>query len=277
MATMIPLSTQARQADPSLKIVSPTPGQKITSENIEVTIDLQNFMLDCTKSGRPDEDGIGHIHAMVDGMSMAQLTNFYCDKSFTIPGDGLAPGKHTLMIVLATNTHGGLMKSAQKVEIDFQPTNPVPLPEGNFTGQPSIKLVSPSDGATVPPKFTVEVEPVNFEPTEALEGKGNVPGYGHFHVFVDTPMDGMGMMEMSTPIAATEGTPEGAMDNTQMMSMAGMVAMPGTKSFELDLIAWGPGKHTIWIEPVQNDHTMFADFGHVEFTVMMDENATPAS
>ena len=277
VAAMTPLSTQARQAKASLKVVSPTPGQKITSENIEVTVDLQNFMLDCSKSGRPDEDGIGHIHAMIDGMSMAQLTNFYCDKTFTIPGDGLAPGKHTLIITLATNTHLPLMETAQKVEIDYQPAKPVPLPKGNFTGQPGVELVSPSDGATVPPTFKIEVKPVNFEPTAALEGKGNVPGYGHYHVFVDTPMNGMGMMGMSTPMAGMAGTPESGMGGMQMMSMAGMVAMPGTNSFELDLSAWGPGKHTIWIEPVQNDHTKFEDFGHVEFTVVVDENATPAS
>ncbi|MGI8483477.1 MAG: hypothetical protein ACR2OU_04360 [Thermomicrobiales bacterium] len=277
VATMTPLSAQARQADPSLKVVSPAPGQRTTGKDIEVTVEVENFTLDCRKSGRPDEEGVGHIHAMIDGMSMAQLTNFYCDKTFTIPGDGLAPGKHTLIIVLATNTHRDLMETAQKVEIDYQPANPVSLPESNVTGQPGVELVDPSDGATVSPKFTVEVKPVDFEPAEALEGKGNVPGYGHFHVFVDTPMNGMGMMGMSTPMAGMAGTPEGAMGGMQMMSMAGMVAMPGTNSFELDLSAWGPGKHTIWIEPVQNDHTMFEDFGHVEFTVVVNENATPAS
>lgn len=268
---------QARQTGPSVKVVSPASGQQITSKNIDVTVEVKNFTLDCSKSGRPDEKGIGHIHAMIDGMSMAQLTNFYCDKTFTIPGDGLAPGKHTLIIALATNTHAPLMETAQKVEIDYQPASAVPLPEGNYTGQPSVGLVSPGDGATVPPKFTVEVKPVNFKPTEALEGKGNVPGYGHYHVFVDTPMNGMGMMAMSTPMVGKEATPGGAMSDMQMMSMAGMVAMPGSNSFKLDLSAWGPGKHTIWIEPVQDDHTMFKDFGHVEFIVVVDENATPVS
>ncbi|MEZ4626372.1 MAG: hypothetical protein R2843_16605 [Thermomicrobiales bacterium] len=68
-------------------------------------------------------------------------------------------------------------------------------------------------------------------------------------------------------------SPEADMHDVAMMSMAGMVLMPGTNSFDLDLTAWGPGNHTIWIEPVQNDHTMFAEFGHVEFTVNVDEAA----
>ena len=275
LATLAPwtaLPTEAQSAGPSLTVVSPTAGQQITAENIDVTVKVENFTIDCSKTGRPDEEGVGHIHAMIDGMSMAQLTNFYCGDTFTIPGDGLTPGKHTVVITLATNTHMDLMETAQQVEIDYEPANAVALPEGDFTGQPGVELVSPTEGATVPPTFTVEVKPVNFEPAEALEGKGNVPGYGHYHVFVDTDMSGMGMMQMSTPMADMAATPEAGMNGMAMMSMAGMVAMPGTNTFELDLSAWGPGEHTIWIEPVQNDHTMFEDFGHVEFTVVVDED-----
>jgi hypothetical protein len=78
-------------------------------------------------------------------------------------------------------------------------------------------------------------------------------------------------MDMSATPAepmSMEGTPEGEM---HMMAMAGMVLMPGSNTFELDLTAWGPGKHTIWIEPVQNDHTQFQTFGHVEFTVTVKQ------
>lgn len=266
----------AKEPSPSLEILSPVGGEVVTGNDIEVTVKVTGFTIDCAQAGRPDKDGVGHIHFMIDGMSMAQLSNFYCADTFTIPGDGLAPGKHTLVIDLASNTHMDLMDTAQQVEIDYQPANPVALPQGNLTGQPSVDLVSPSDNATVSPTFTVEVKPVNFEPDGALEGKGNVPGYGHYHVFVDTDMSGMGMMAMSTPMATMGATPEDGMNDMAMMSMAGMVAMPGTNTFELDLSAWGPGEHTIWIEPVQNDHTMFEDFGHIEFTVVVDEHATPA-
>jgi hypothetical protein len=126
-----------------------------------------------------------------------------------------------------------------------------------------VELVSPKDGATVAAKFTVEVKPVNFEPAADLEGKANVPGYGHYHAFVDTKMAMMGGMEAS-PETGMMASPAAGM---AMMSMAGMVLMPGTNKFDLDLTAWGPGKHTILIEPVQDDHTNFEKFGHVEFTV----------
>jgi len=36
-----------------------------------------------------------------------------------------------------------------------------------------------ADGESVAPEFTVNVTPINFKPSAALEGKQNVPGYGH--------------------------------------------------------------------------------------------------
>ncbi len=272
-------SVAAQDRTPSIEILSPAPGSSITSDAIDVKLKISNFIVDCSQAGRPDADGVGHIHVMLDGMTMAALTGFYCGDSFSVSGAGLAAGKHTLIVDLASNTHMDMAETAQKVEFDYQPTNPVPLPQPSDTGEPGVTLIAPADGATVKPVFSVQVEGVNFTPSADLEGKQNVPGYGHYHVFVDTPMgvssgaSDMGTPSMDqgamsgTPAAGGMGTPGGGM---AMMSMAGMVLMPGSNSFEVDLSAWGPGKHTIWIEPVQNDHTMFASFGHVEFTVNVE-------
>jgi len=269
VAAMMPLlarGARAQDTAPTLEIVSPAPGAQITTDDIEVTVKISNFTIDCAEAGRPDKDGEGHIHVMLDGMTMASLTNFYCTESFTISGDGLAAGTHTLIVDLATNTHVDLMETAREVEIDYQPTTVRPLPEANDRGEPGVELVSPTDGAEVEAAFTVEVAPVNFAPSATLEGKQNVPGYGHYHVFVDTDMAMIGMAMESSPETGM-GSPEAGMDEMHMKAMAGMVAMPGTNTFDLDLSAWGPGEHTIWIEPVQNDHTTFETFGHVEFTV----------
>lgn len=270
------------QEPPALTVISPQPGDTVSSDDISVQVEVSSFTVDCAKAGRPNEEGVGHIHLMIDGMSMAQLANFYCGDSFMVPGDGLAPGEHTLIVDLATNDHLDMMETAQEVAFTYEPANPVPLPEAEDLGTPGIELVSPSDGATVPPTFTIEVKPVNFEPSESLEGKQNVPGYGHWHVFVDTPMGGMAMMDdmamEGTPGADTHmdmGTPgaAGEMEDMHMMAMGGMILMPGANQFEVDLSAWGPGEHTIFIEPVQNDHTNFADFGHAEFTVTVEPDA----
>jgi hypothetical protein len=263
--------THAQDHGPSLEIVSPTAGAQVTTDDIDVQVKVSNYTIDCTQAGRPDKEGEGHIHVMIDGMTMATLANFYCAESFTVSGDGLAPGKHTLVVDLATNTHLDLMDTAQEVEIDYQPANPRPLPAANDQGEPGVELVSPTDGAEVGATFSVEVKPVNFTPSATLEGKQNVPGYGHYHVFVDTDMSmGMEGMEGSPEAGQMDvGSPEAGMGGMHMMAMAGMVLMPGSNTFDLDLTAWGPGEHTIWIEPVQNDHTQFETFGHVEFKVVV--------
>lgn len=257
----------AAQDAASIEIVSPAAGAQVTTDDIDVTVKVSNFTIDCTQAGRPDKDGEGHIHAMVDGMTMATLSNFYCADTFTISGVGLTPGKHTLIIDLATNTHLDMMETAQEIEIDYQPATVRPLPAANDRGEPGVELVSASDGAEVSAKFAVEVKPINFEPSAGLEGKQNVPGYGHYHVFVDTDMAMMSTGMEGSPEAGMMGSPEAGMSGEAMMGMPGMVLMPGTNTFDLDLTAWGPGEHTIWIEPVQNDHTTFESFGHVEFKI----------
>jgi hypothetical protein len=176
------------------------------------------------------------------------LFNFYAEPKFTLLGDGIKPGKHKLIFDLATNNHMDLEETVKEVEIDYQPTSPRALPTApaNLSGPPTVKIVSPSEGATVGPKVRVKVDKTNFVPSEGAEGKPNIKGVGHYHVFVD--MDMSMMMPMPTPAA-------GAAPAHEMMAMDGMVLMPGTDEFEIDLTAWPNGKHTLVVEPVQNDHT----------------------
>ena len=262
------VSSRRQGATPVLGILAPAPGAVIATHEVELQLSVTNFELSGAKSGRPDEEGVGHIHVMVDGMSMAQLINFYATDTFSIPLAGLTPGPHTILVTLASNTHVDMMETAQQIEIDYQPTAEVRLPAAQDLGAPGLELVSPMDGAIVPAIFGIEVAPVNFNPTADLEGKTNIPGYGHWHVFVDTDMSAMGMMSMGMASPEAEmASPEAGMDHMAMMSMAGMVSMPGANTFDIDLSAWGPGTHVIWIEPVQNDHTQLAEFSHVEFSV----------
>jgi plastocyanin len=248
----LPLGGTVRaQAAPALDVVSPTDGATINANDIQVQAKVSGLDLDCTAFGRPDQAGVGEILAFVDGATVAQLANFYCTETFMIAGDGIAPGKPTLAFALASNTHAPMMDTVKQVTIDFQPPQPTPLPDANYTGDPGITLTSPQDGATVPSSFSVQVIPSNFSPTSALEGRTNVPGYGHYHVWVDAP--------------------------EKPSSLANLVLMPGTNGFTLDLSAWGEGKHTIRIEPAQNDHTMYDPATPVTFTVNVSAAATPVA
>ncbi|GEM_PF-874047 len=223
------------QAAPSIKIMSPTAGQKITDNDLKVTTSVSNYKVQCADVGLPDEAGAGHIHAMLDGMTMAVLTNFYCDPSFTISGDGLKPGKHQLIVVLAGNTHDDVGEPTT-VDFDYEPGQARPLPAA-VTGaaKPSVAISAPADKAMVGPKFDLKIQSQNFKASCTLEGKGNVVGYGHYHVFVDLDMAGM----------AQGG----------MMSMAGMIAMPCSDTIPVDLSAWANGQHTLAVELVNDDHT----------------------
>ena len=255
MALALPALTSAQDA-PTLSIVSPAAGDTVTTDDIEVQVEVSNFELDCQAIGMPAVEGQGLIHVLLDGSTIAALTGLYCSDTFTISGEGVSAGEHTLTVVLSENNHADLMDTAQQVTFDFQPANAQPLPEANDTGAPEIALVSPTDGATVDPVFTVEVSATNFTPSAGLEGKQNVPGYGHYHVVVTDPAPAASPAE-GTATAEPAGIP-------------GLIAMPGENTFELDLTGWGPGEHHIMIAAAQNDHTGYEDSTPIEFTVVVN-------
>jgi hypothetical protein len=234
---LAPQALAQSQAKPSLAVVSPADGDTVTSTDIPVTVQVSNFTLSPADVGLPDKDGEGHIHVMLDGMNMGVLFNFYTSPSFTLPGQGIKPGQHTLTFDLASNTHEDMEDTVTNVTINYQPLTPKPAPEPSpSAGAPEVSVVWPPNGATVGPVFTLQVTKQNFVPSLELEGKPNLAGYGHYHVFVDMDMSGMSM--------------QGG-----MMSMAGMIGMPASDSIPVDLSAWPDGQHTITVEPVQDDHT----------------------
>ncbi len=239
---------------PSLQVVAPTDGATINTTDIPVTVKVSDFVVSTEHVGMPDKEGEGHIHVMLDGLGMGVLFNFYTTPSFTLPGTGIQPGPHTLVFDLATNTHMDLEDTAVRVKINYQPTAPQPAPAPALVNGPaSLRLLSPADGATVGPQFTIQVEPTNFTPALQLEGKPNLAGYGHYHVFVDMP-----------PMSPSGG----------MMSMAGMVGMPGSSTIPMDLSAWPSGQHTITVEAVQNDHSPVPEAKPVVFTINLQNGTT---
>jgi hypothetical protein len=233
---LVPHVVAQAQDKPSLTIVSPNDGDTITSTDIPVSLQVSNFSLSAPDVGLPDKEGEGHIHVMLDGMNMGVLFNFYTSPTFTLPGQGIKPGQHTLIFDLASNTHEDVEDTVKSVTINYQPLTPKSAPQANAAaGAPTVSIVWPPNGATLGPVFTLQVSQQNFVPSLELEGKPNLAGFGHYHVFVD--MDKSGMMQGG------------------MMSMAGMIGMPGSDSIPVDLSAWPNGQHTITVEPVQDDHT----------------------
>ena len=256
LTTALTIPAAFAQGAPTIQITSPADGAKITSTDLPITTAVSNFKVDCSVVGMPDQAGVGHIHFMIDGADMMHLSNFYCSNSFTVSGQGLQPGPHTLMAILAGNTHDDVGKPVQ-VKIDYEPTTPSPLPAAKTGPAPTIKITSPADGATItdPAHVAMQFALANFTPSADLEGKPNVAGFGHVHVFVlNKPMDMGGMM-----------------------SMGGMVGMPGSTSATFDLSKWPSGKYMLLAMLVGDDHNPIQGAMPAEINVTLQTNVAAAA
>jgi len=176
-------------------IKSPAEGSKTTTDKLPVQVATAGFQDRCDLAGKPNQEGTGHYHLLLD----KSLVNMYCSDRATVSLEGVKPGRHTLTAVPAQNDHSEVEKNASSITIDYAPSQPKPLPKATAAaGAPSIKIVSPKPGTTVSGSFDVVVDVKNFSLTCAEMGKPDVPGHGHWHLNFDTmkgPM--MGMMTMA--------------------------------------------------------------------------------
>jgi hypothetical protein len=252
---------------PSVSVVTPAMGATITGRDIPVTVAVKNFHLECGSAGKTNAPtGEGHIHAMVDEMNMAHLTTMACSDRFAVSTRGLKPGKHVLAVVLANDAHAmnGLPAT---ISFTYEPARPNPLP-APLAGKPFVTIVSPKNGASVSRKFDLVLDVRDFHLSCDLEGKPDVAGWGHIHIFVRQP--GETSAVPMTPMVALMKTPRGmamarsfmqnadvTMDQMQsMIAMAqpGMIGMPCTKTIPIDLSSWHSGKANIVVQLASNDH-----------------------
>jgi hypothetical protein len=268
---MASFAIPALAAGPRIAITTPSPNSKISGSSIPVTVAVNGFNVECADVGKPGKSGQGHIHAMIDGMTMAQMSNLYCGPTFESSGVGLMRGIHRIAVTLASDDHMDLPKPAM-VTFDYEPTQVVPLPAPIHPSKPRVSIVVPKNGATVPRTFDLAVQVNDFNLSCALEGKPNVAGYGHLHVFVAQKgvTDTKTSMPMSHESAMSEkggsmsaGSMSGAMNENamgaqdhmmQMMSMVGMLSMPCTRTIPVDLSSWNAGKAHITVMLANDDH-----------------------
>lgn len=90
---------------PTVTVDSPAAGSTVTTQDIPVSLTAKNFRVECADVGKPGVPGQGHVHAMLDGMSMANLTNVVCGDHFAMSSEGIKPGEHTLSVMLASDDH----------------------------------------------------------------------------------------------------------------------------------------------------------------------------
>ncbi len=244
-AALVPALAAEMMSGPTVSITTPAAGSTITSTDIPVAIGVQNFQLECADAGKPGRPGQGHVHVMLDGMAMAALTNVECGKHFSIAGEGIKPGQHTITVGLASDDHMPASMPVSRL-FTYQPAAVQSLPAPSQAGQPAISIVSPSNGATVDRRFTLVVRVDNFQLSQALEGKADVAGYGHLHVLVNQQgITDEQPHDMAMPVSP--GMPK-------MKPMIGMISMPGTTKVPVDLSTWRSGTAHITVMLAANDH-----------------------
>ncbi len=122
--------------------------------------------------------------------------------------------------------------------------NPAAEPAGDDTGR-TIEIISPADGATVPPgDITVTVQVTNFKIVDK-QGQADVPGEGHVHFYLD----------VAPPTAP--GKPA--------IPASGVWAHVSGTSYTFKNVP--EGTHTIAVELVNNDHTPLNPPAVYEITV----------
>jgi hypothetical protein len=209
-----------------LTVLSPKSGAVITGNSVATDISVSNFKLDCSLAGTANRKGVGHYHIELDH----SLVDMYCSKSATISLLDVKPGKHTLSFVPAADDHAEDMKATKMVSFVYKPASALPAAKPlQFSGKPSVAIVSPKTSGTVHGGFDLVVDVKNFTPSCALYGKANVAGYGHWHVNVDSLTQGM-------------------------MGMGTMMGMSCAHSMHVSTAGLKPGQHTFYAILVDNTH-----------------------
>lgn len=179
----------------NVSLLSPKDGSKITANTVPLRVATRGFRNSCALSGKPNQEGRGHYHVLLDKM----LVDMYCTETAQIALQNVNPGRHTLTVVPAQNDHSEIEANATSIQIDYAPAHAMPAETGrSAAAAPTIRIVSPKAGVAVSGPFDVVVEVTNFTLSCPLFGKPDLPGYGHWHLNWDSttgPM--MGMMTMA--------------------------------------------------------------------------------
>lgn len=211
----------SRTAGPQLSVVTPRSGAVVEGRNVPTRIAVSGWRLDGMLAGKAPVPGVGHYHIHLDG----RLVNAYGAPGAAVSLQDVAAGKHALSFVLARNDHSEVASSKTTRTFRYRPSSqPATAKPVTFPGAPSIRVVSPTNGAAAIGMVPLTVAVGNFKLSSALFGKLPVAGYGHWHVFLDEP------------------------------AMPRMMAMTAGKTLAVSLKGVKPGKHTLIVMLADNLH-----------------------
>jgi hypothetical protein len=158
---------------PMISIVKPGAGDYFYGSTLEVQVAIEDLMMNASAIGGNNSAGEGHWHLYING----DLIGPYTDSMVTLTD--LPVGHHTLKVMLANNDHTPVMPEASAM-VDF-----------HLLGIPSIEIVSPVNGTTLEGNtLAFEVEVMNFILNSSAIGGSNMPGEGHYHVYINDVLVG---------------------------------------------------------------------------------------
>ena len=216
---------------PVIRIISPSNGATVPAGDVTVNVKVDSFNV-VDKQGQPSVSGEGHVHFYLDvpapttpGKPAVPPSGVWAHVSgTTYTFSDVAPGTHTITVQLINNDHSPLLPI-----VTAQVTVTVAAP----VLEPTITIVSPSDGASVPAgDIAVTVQVQNFNIADK-QGQANVSGEGHIHFYLDVPAP------------TTPGQPA--------IPPSGAWAHVSGTTFTFTNVT--PGTHTITVQLINNDHS----------------------
>jgi hypothetical protein len=98
------ITPRASLGAPSVKIVSPRPGATV-SKSFVIKVRVTNFRLSGDLFGKLPVAGYGHWHLHLDKPEMSTMMAMSSATSMPVSLEGVSPGKHTFIVMLADNVH----------------------------------------------------------------------------------------------------------------------------------------------------------------------------
>jgi hypothetical protein len=211
-----------------------------------VTVAPSNFTFDATAVNKPNQPGVGHWHVYVDAIDRAKpFSPSYVTFGATttihvtlaaLARKGVTTGLHTLYVTLNNNDHSFVQPLATAATV-IQLGPALHLVED--TGTPAHPIMIPATGAAT---FHVQVR--GFTLDLRFMNKMNVPGTGHYHVYLDS-------IDPAKPFAHYITC------NCDHMALPSLT-FKLTAKFIKKKTGAGPGLHTLYVTLNNNDHSLFA-------------------
>src|SRR5215216_2021671 len=106
----------------AINVETPSGGASVSGNAVPTRLAVSNFKIDCRFAGTPNRTGVGHYHIELDG----SLVNMFCRPGPSISMQNVAPGRHELEFLPATNDHTDDFGAEKKVAFTYKPTRPLP-------------------------------------------------------------------------------------------------------------------------------------------------------